>query len=334
MKKVIATALILTLLFFLIPLILPGPDRPEEGGGSSPPPSGQEQGHKADWEELEGADTLRVLLDGEVREMSVNEYIWGVTAAEMPASFELEALKAQAVAARTYALRRAAVPNANHPNADVCGDHTCCQAYISPEKAAANWGNNAEQNTAKITRAVADTGMEVIRYEGALIDAVFHSSSAGYTQDAVAVWGGSVPYLVSVESPEGEEVPNFHSEVRLSAEKFRSTFLGSHPQANLGDDPKWWIGDAVKTSGGSVSRINIGGVLLQGSEVRSLFGLRSANFTVEAQGNEIVFKAAGYGHGVGMSQYGANAMAKDGKGYRDILSWYYTGITIEPYAGS
>ena len=331
MKKVIATALILTLLFFLIPLILPGPDRQEERGGRESSP-GQEQGQTADWEELKGADTLRVLLDGEVREMSVNEYIWGVTAAEMPASFEPEALKAQAVAARTYALRRAAVPNTNHPDADVCGDHTCCQAYISPEKAAANWGNSAEQNTVKITRAVADTGMEVIRYEDTLIDAVFHSSSAGSTQDAVAVWGGNVPYLVSVESPEGEEVPNFHSEVRMPAEDFRRTFLGAHPQANLGDDPKWWIDDAVRTSGGSVSRINVGGVLLRGSEVRSLFGLRSANFTVEAQGNEIVFRAAGYGHGVGMSQYGANAMAKEGKGYRDILSWYYTGVTIEPYA--
>ncbi len=334
MKKVIATALVVTLLFFLIPLILPGPERPGDEGGREPPASGEEQGQKADWGELKGGDTLRVLLDGEVREMAVNEYIWGVTAAEMPASFEPEALKAQAVAARTYALRRAAVPNTNHPDADVCGDHTCCQAYISPEQAAANWGDNAEAYTAKITRAVADTGLEVIRYQGALIDAVFHSSSAGSTQDAVAVWGGSVPYLVSVKSPEGEEVPNFHSEVSLSAEEFRSTLLAAHAGANLGDDPQWWFGEVQRTAGGSVSQINIGGVLLGGGEVRSLFGLRSANFTVEAKGDQIVFRAAGYGHGVGMSQYGANAMAKQGKGYQDILSWYYTGVTIEPYAGS
>ncbi|MBP1759003.1 MAG: stage sporulation protein [Firmicutes bacterium] len=332
MKKVIATALILTLLFFLIPLILPGPDRVDEGKGTGEP--GESEGsYQGDWKELAGDQTLRVLLNGEVREMPINEYIWGVTAAEMPASFELEALKAQAVAARTYALRRAAVPNQNHPDADVCGDYTCCQAYISPEQAAANWGDNAEVYTAKITRAVADTGLEVIRYQGALIDAVFHSSSAGSTQDAVAVWGSSVPYLVSVNSPEGEEVPNFHSQVSLSAEEFRSAFLAAHAQANLGDDPKWWIGETVRNESGSVEQINIGGVLLRGSDVRSLYKLRSANFTVEAKGDQIVFQVAGYGHGVGMSQYGANTMATQGKGYRDILSWYYTGVTIETYTG-
>jgi stage II sporulation protein D len=319
LRKVILTAVIVTLLFFFIPMLLPGPDSAAPKGAVP----------ETTTNNLSGGKKLRVLLDGEIHEMDTNEYIWGVVAAEMPASFELEALKAQAVAARTYAVQKSQLGKANHPDADVCGDSTCCQAYISPEKAAKNWGANAEAYNKKITQAVAETGSQVIVYDGQLITAVFHSSSSQETLDSVEVWGGNLPYLVGVKSPEGDEVPNYHTEVTVAGEEFRKTFLAAHPDAVLGGAPSQWFGEAVRTSGGSVNQITIGGVVVKGTEVRSLYKLRSACFTVEPKENQVIFRVTGNGHGVGMSQYGANTMAKQGKSYQDILTWYYTGVKVE-----
>jgi stage II sporulation protein D len=319
LRKVIITAVILTLLLFFLPLLFRGSD-------SETP---KENVPEATADQLTGGKKLRVLLDGEVHEMDVNEYIWGVVAAEMPASFELEALKAQAVAARTYAMQKSQPGKSNHADADVCGDSKCCQAYISREKAAQNWGANADTYSQKITQAVSETGSQVILYDGSLINAVFHSSSAQETLDSVEVWGGNLPYLVGVESPEGEEVPNYHTEVRIAGEEFRKTFLAAHPEGVLEGAPSQWFGEAVRTAGGSVNQITVGGLLVKGTEMRSLFGLRSACFTVETTENEVIFHVTGNGHGVGMSQYGANAMAKEGKSYQDILTWYYSGVVVD-----
>lgn len=323
MRKILVTAVLLVLLFFLIPLLLPGPDKTSLPGTQTPSSSQK-------LEDLSSGRTLRVLLDGTVREMDVNQYLWGVVAAEMPASFELEALKAQAVAARTYAMQRAQWTNQKHADADLCGDHRCCQAYISPEKAAENWGSKAQENTQKILTAVKETGNEVILYDNKLISAVFHSSSSAQTQDAVQVWGSSVPYLVSVQSPEGDEVPNYHTEPKVSAADFKKTFLAAHPEAVLEGAPSGWFGEAERSAGGNVSRILVGGVPIKGTEIRTLYGLRSTAFTIQASDQEITFEVTGFGHGVGMSQYGANTLAKEGKSYRDILCWYYTGVSIAP----
>lgn len=320
MRKIMLTAVSLVLLFFLFPLLLPG------GKDTPTPPEPDTQELRL--EELDSGRTLRVLLDDTVQEMDVNQYLWGVVAAEMPASFELEALKAQAVAARTYALQRAQWQNPKHPDADVCGDHRCCQAYISPESAAQNWGKNAAAYTQKILCAVSETEKEVILYDDTLISALFHSSSSQETVNAVQVWGNSVPYLVGVQSPEGKEVPNYHSEVRVEGDVFRNTFLDAHPEAVLDGSPTSWFGQAERTVGGNVRQISVGGVLVKGTELRSLYALRSAAFTLEPNETEVVFRVTGFGHGVGMSQYGANTMAKEGKTYRDILSWYYTGVTV------
>jgi len=320
MRKIIVTAVCLVLLFFLFPLLLP------DGKDTPTPPADTAQ--ELRFEDLRSGRTLRVLLEGTVQEMDVNQYLWGVVAAEMPASFEQDALKAQAVAARTYALQRAQWQNPKHPDADVCGDYRCCQAYISPEKAAQNWGEMAAANTQKILRAVSETGKEVILYDDKLISALFHSSSSQETVDAVQVWGNSVPYLVGVKSPEGEEVPNYRSEVKVDVETFRKTFLAAHPEAVLAGSPSSWFGTVEHSEGGSVSQITVGGVSVKGTELRSLYTLRSAAFTVEPGETEITFHVTGFGHGVGMSQYGANAMAKQGKSYRDILSWYYTGVAV------
>ena len=265
--------------------------------------------------------------DGQITQMDLNQYLWGVVAAEMPASFHEEALKAQAVAARTYALHRGKTNN--HPDADLCTDYRCCQAWIARDQAQHNWGDKAIEYTNKITAAVADTANQVILYDGQLIDAVFHSSSASATQDAVEVWGNSVPYLQSVTSPEGDGVPDYESQVTFSSQEFKDKFSAAQPDAVFGDDPAAWVTDTQRTTGGSVHSVTIGGVTVTGAQARTIFGLRSATFTLTYADGTFTFSVTGFGHGVGMSQYGADAMAEEGKTYSEILQHYYTGVTVE-----
>ena len=266
--------------------------------------------------------------DGTVEELTMVDYLFGVVAAEMPAAFEEEALKAQACAARTYTVVRQASAHAAHPQADVCTDSGCCQAYVERQAAETRWGISAGTYSAKISQAVADTDGLGILYQGAPIQAVFFSSAAGRTVDAVEVWGNAVPYLTSVDSPEGDEVPNYHSTVTVPLDEFKSKLLAQYPQADLSGDPSGWFGTPA-SSGGAVTSIPVGGVTLTGSQVRTLFSLRSAAFTVAWDGTSFIFSVTGYGHGVGMSQYGANAMAKEGSSFRDILTWYYTGAQVD-----
>lgn len=326
MGRVVLTALVLILALYLLPIVLK--EKPQE---LSAAPEDASQASTLQPQYIAPDPTLTILNGDQVTEMALSDYLWGVVAAEMPAAFEPEALKAQAVAARTYALRKAEAGSANHPDADLCTDHTCCQAYITPEAAEKNWGENAAFYADKITQAVQETRNQVIRYDGELINAVFHSSSAGSTLDSVEVWGGNVSYLKGVDSPEGEEVPNYHSESTISLEEFKTTFLGAYPQADLSGAPESWFGAPDATASGAVRSITVGGVSVKGAELRTLFSLRSASFTVSANETGVTFRVTGYGHGVGMSQYGANAMAKEGKTWQDILAWYYTGVSIEPY---
>lgn len=168
----------------------------------------------------------------------MEEYLWGVVAAEMPASFEEEALKAQACAARTYTVTLQEASSPRHPDAQICDDSGCCQAYLDRAEAEARWGANAELYSGKIQRAVEETDGLGVLYNGAPIQAVFFSSAAGRTVGAVEAWGNSVDYLVGVESPEGEEVPNYHSQVVLTAEEVRTAALAQYPGADLSGDPR------------------------------------------------------------------------------------------------
>ena len=331
MRTVVATALILLLVVFLGPMLFLGgpPEDPEE----DPLPTATLPIDRTAI--TPGSDASRLVRvrmeDGTAATLTLADYLWRVVAAEMPATFEREALRAQAVTARTYTLYQMGVgTNPNHPEADMCTDIACCQAYLDPDQAAANWGDGASAYAAKITDAVSSTDGQAIFYEGALIDAVFFSSAAGRTLDAVEVWGGSVPYLTGVESPEGEEVPNYHTTVAVSLEDFRETVLAQYPQADLSGDPSGWFQSLRPTSSGGVNTVEVGGVVVKGSELRSLFGLRSAHFTVTAGAEGVAFSVTGYGHGVGMSQYGANAMARAGASWQEILEHYYTGVTIAP----
>ncbi len=276
------------------------------------------------------ACTLRVLHGGSIEEMTMDDYLLGVLRAEMPASFELEALKAQAVAARTYTLcKMAQGVSARHPDADACDDISCCKAYRSAADAAADWGASALYYEEKLARAVSETDGEVLLYDGEPVLAVFFSSAAGHTQGAGEVWMQDLPYLQSVESPEDETlVPNYYSSVTFTAQEFRTRFLAAYPSARLDGSARDFITDIERNDAGFVSTLCVGGVTVKGNELRTVLSLRSPTFTVEADEDSLTFHVTGYGHGVGMSQYGANAMARGGSGYVEILEHYFTGAQV------
>lgn len=275
--------------------------------------------------ETKGEDTVEyvVLLRdelGQVLEGNLEQYLVGVVLAEMPASFETEALKAQAVVARTYA-RKAYETGGKHGDGSICMRPGCCQAYIQEADYLEQGGT--QENLEKVKRAVADTTGYVLTYEDTLIEAVYFSSSGGRTEDAAAVWGTEFPYLQSVVSP-GEEKSAYHTDrVSFTPEAFQQ-LLG----VTLPGSPESWFGPVQETAGGGVETMYIGGTAYPGTQLRSKLGLRSTDFTVEATTSQIYITTRGYGHRVGMSQYGADAMAVAGASFADILSHYYPGTSL------
>lgn len=321
MRRIFFAAMLLLATQFLLPVLLIH-SAPAEASGSQ---IADLLPLRRSGETADGARTVRLLMeDGSVTTQTLSEYLWSVVTAEMPASFQPEALKAQAVAARTYL----ASAGHKHDQADVCTDSGCCQAWISRQDAQANWGDRAPEYTARIANAVQETDGLCVLYGGKPIEALFFSSAPGSTVDAQAVWGTAVPYLVSVASPEGDEVPNYHSQLTLSAQEVRTLVLKKYPDADLSGAPEHWFSAFVREPSGTVSTVQVGGLTLKGGQVRTLLGLRSACFTVSIVDGQFIFQVTGYGHGVGMSQYGANAMATQGKTFREILTWYYTGAEV------
>lgn len=252
--------------------------------------------------------SIKALINGEVREMTLRQFLVGALAAEMPASFQPEALKAQAVAARTNAVRKLE-KGGKHQDADICGESTCCMGW-------------KESSDPAFSAAVEATDGQAVCYDGSVIDAVFFSSSWGKTEDAVAVWGSATPYLVSVDSPED----TLNDTVSVPLTEFCLKIMEASPQADFSGD---WLGDIQRTGSGAVESAVIGGQSIPGTQLRSLFSLRSACFDIEVTATGVVFSTRGYGHGVGMSQYGANELALQGKSCEEILTWYYQGTEIE-----
>lgn len=348
MGKQIAVSLLLIFLIFFLPWLWGGP-APEPDPPPEAPPAGDTEPDtapapvpedKSPAAVLDRATPLNVLVDGKLQQMDMETYLLGVVRAEMPAGFQEEALKAQAVAARTYILHKiAGGGSANHPQADACDDITCCQAYKNQADAAADWGEHAAEYEEKIRRAVAETDGECVLYEGAPVLAVFHSSSVGTTQDAQSVWSASLPYLQSVETPEGEEtVPNYRSTAVFSAGELRDRLREALPDTVLEGSPSNWFTNIVQQPNGMVTSLSVGGVEVGGNRLRTILDLRSACFTISFDGDEVTFSVSGYGHGVGMSQYGANVLAENGMTYQEILKWYYTGTEVgvieQPAAGA
>ena len=253
--------------------------------------------------------------------MDLREYLVGVVLAEMPADFASEALKAQAVVARTYTRKR--MEGGKHGQAAVCMDSGCCQGWRSGEDYLAQGGKPSAVE--KVRAAVADTDGLVLRYEGRLIDATYFSCSGGVTEDAVAVWGQDVPYLKSVQSPGEEEAPRFSDTVTFSPGDFAGK-LG----LSAAGDPGNWFGAVTYTAGGGVETMVIRGKSFSGTQLRSKLGLRSTAFEIQVSGDTITVTTRGFGHRVGMSQYGAQAMAQEGSSFSEILAHYYTGTELVP----
>lgn len=269
------------------------------------------------------------MIGEKLQSTDMQTYLFGVLRAEMPASFHEEALKAQAVAARTYILHKiagAAVPTTPRPTpVTISIAVSLTRAKRTPPPA----GESAQEYEAKIRRAVEETDGECILYDGAPVLAVFHSSSSGTTQDAQTVWSASLPYLQSVETPENEEsVPNYLSTASFTGSALREKLLSALPDAKLEGSPSNWFTNIQQQPGGTVTKLSVGGVEVAGNRLRTILGLRSACFTISFDGDSVTFSVAGYGHGVGMSQYGANVLADGGMGYQEILEWYYTGAEV------
>ena len=248
----------------------------------------------------------------EVEELSLDEYLYGVVSSEMPANFEKEALKAQAVVARTYTLYQIINSNGKHGEAGICDDSACCQAWISKEDRIAKWdANEAEANWEKIVDAVDSTQGQIITYNGEPIDAFFHSNSGGVTETAANVWGGTnYPYLQSVETSGEDGYSQYNSEVEISKEELIEKLKQKHSDISINFDEQDCIKIIEYTESGRVKTMKFGNIEIAGTEVRSLLGLKSTNFSFEITENSIKFFVIGYGHGVGMSQTGADSMAK------------------------
>jgi len=270
---------------------------------------------------------------GKTESIAFEDYVKGVVAGEMPASFEMEALKAQAVAARTYSLskiiRSGSGGNPDHPSAPVCDD-THCQVYRSPQELkeikSAEW---MDTGWTKIQGAVDSTKGQLMYFQGALVEQpLFHSSSGGKTENSEDVFVSALPYLRSVDSPYETAAPHQNEQIEIALSEFKQKIKQSNPQEDLGTVSSDTVKVIERSAGGRVSAIQVGNLTIKGREIRDIFGLRSANFTVSVQGDNVLFTTDGYGHGVGMSQYGANGMAQAGYKYIDILTHYYTGVEV------
>lgn len=264
--------------------------------------------------------TVAVLMNSDVKTMPLEEYLTGVVLGEMPATFESEALKAQAVVARTYTLK-----SKKHEPAAVCTDYACCQAYCSPADYLS--AGHTQEDLDKVTDAVAATSGLVLTYEDTLIDATYFSCSGGRTEDALAVWGSDVPYLQALDSPGEEKAAHYIDTVQFSAAEFQ-TKLG----ASLTGSPGSWVGPVTYTNGGGVDTIQIGDATYSGKELRQKLGLRSTAFVITAVGDTVTITTKGFGHRVGMSQYGADAMAVGGSTFEEILAYYYPGTKLTEFS--
>lgn len=248
----------------------------------------------------------------EIFTVPLEEYVLKALSKEMPASFEKEALKAQAVAIRTYTLKKKQSKNEKHPKATVCTDSNHCMAYLKDEI--------NEEYREKLESAVKETEGQVLMFDKEYASTVFHAISSGKTENSQDVWGGQVPYLVSVDSTEDKNVKDYETKVVVSYNDL-ITKLGVKDFEKV-------IGKEERTETGTVKSITLCEKEFTGAKIRALFDLRSSNFKIEENDGIYIFTVYGYGHGVGMSQYGANNYAKAGYTYKDILSHFYPGTEL------
>lgn len=271
---------------------------------------------------------------GEILEISLRDYLIGAVGAEMPVSFELEALKAQAVAAHTYAERQAEL-SSQRPElkgADFSDDASKYQAFYTKEELENLYHENFPENYRKLETAVDAVLNEVIFYENQPIISAFHAISGGKTESAENVWGSEIAYLQSVESEADKNAPQFEQEAVFNKEEVKTMLLSARDGLFLGTDTAHWFGEPEYSEAGTVLQIPVGTSIFTGQELRKIFSLRSAVFSIQYENQKFKFITHGYGHDVGMSQYGANEMAKSGADYKEILTYYYPNTEIKQFS--
>lgn len=267
---------------------------------------------------------------GKIMKIEFEEYIIGVVYAEIPSSFNIETIKAQAIAARSFALNNiiSGQRERGHTGGDLCTSAAHCSAYYTKADMAARYGDEfAEESYKIIKEAVTATKGMVMTYDGAPANTVYHASSSGFTEDCVEVWGNNLPYLVSVTTPDESDFYAFYGKTTMTASEFKSKLASAG--VTLSGSPTTWITNMKKNASGRVVSVMIGDKTFTGDEVRRRFGLKSTKFKTSATETNISFDTEGYGHGVGMSQYGADIMASKGSKAEQILKHYYTGVKIE-----
>ncbi|MGD9677926.1 MAG: stage II sporulation protein D [Vulcanibacillus sp.] len=259
---------------------------------------------------------------------SLEEYIRGVVAAEMPSDFEIEALKAQAIASRTYIVKKIINKEfTDVPDGAMVTDTVKHQVFLSEEELISMWGLDYPDKISKINQAVNETNGQVIVYQGKPIDALFFSTSNGYTENSEDYWLREVSYLRSVTSPWDLQSPKYFGSTKIPFSEIENKL--NIDNSVMVSSAQKWIEILETTEGRSVKQIKIGDKTMTGREVRETFNLNSSTFTVEITDKEVIFSTRGYGHGVGMSQYGADGMAKEGKTALEIVKYYYTGVDIK-----
>ncbi len=317
-------------------LLIPAAAAAADTGLPADKPSAEQTGSVAPPQVPQQMEECYRVLDiatGSVSEVPVREYLIGVVCAEMPASFEPEALKAQTVAAHTYA-ERICRQNRETPDpalfgADFSNDSNVYQAYYTEDRIREAFGTGFDVYYTKISAAVDAVCHELLYYEDEPIVAAFHAMSAGMTENAETVWGAPLSYLVSVDSSTDADAPNFLDTAVFSTQQAKEILMAADPTLTLPDDPAMWFSAPAVSEAGTVIRLQAGSRIFSGQQIRELFSLRSAAFTVSYAENVFTFTTKGFGHAVGMSQYGANAMAQAGCDYREILAHYYPGTTLK-----
>lgn len=323
MKKIALMSILIPVLLLLIPL--PAMEK-------APPETKAVSGGYiySDLEEIPVADAVSDsfrLYDhqsGSITEISAEDYIFGVLAAEMPASYETEALKAQAVAAYTFACRRK--QTSADKEYDISTDYTVDQAYITEEAAREKWGDNADEYIEKLRSVVEETAGYMVTYEETTALTVYHAVSSGKTECASDIWGGDIPYLIAVDSPGDRLASNYLSSSKFTAEDFSERLK---ELCVFSGEPEAWIGESECTDSGYVKQITICGNSVSGSKLRAALDLPSGTFDISLRDDTFTVTCKGYGHGVGMSQYGANVMAEQGSDFKEILCHYYPGCEVE-----
>lgn len=337
MKRTLILLLILFLSLFLIPFLAMGAKEAPPSENIPSPPAGNaaeaSQPQAPSEAPQAGEAVFRILNEAtnEVFTVSERDFILGTVACEMPISFEPEALKAQAVAAYTYysnVRSRARAASDSDTGSDFSADPAAAKVYMSKEQLQERWGDSFEERYQKLCAAVDAVTGQLLVQDSEPILAVFHAISGGNTEASADVFGGERSYLTPVPSPGDLLAPNYQTTVTLTAEEFKAAAEAQWEGIAFEGEPQTWVGQAERTASGMVKTIKLGSMDVKGTEARTAFSLRSADFDLLYSEGNFVFTVRGYGHGVGMSQYGAEYMAQQGSSYQEILAWYYPGSSL------